>query len=245
MAEKRPVILFVHIPKTAGTSLRSGLLQLFARRDMLFDYGPDAVETDECLRLLHGRKPFSVTRVAELVAEEGVKVLCGHFPYGRYAQALPGARVVSFVREPLQRCYSEFLHFQRFYGYGNSFEEFFNTPQRINLQSKWLAGVDDTALLGVSEQYGRSLRMINQALGLAVPAMFLNTHRPDTAAPYPLALIGKEVADRFYALNQEDVLLHRHLFSCLAVEQAVGFSFRQSLSRLKQRWCSWRMPRRR
>jgi len=47
------VMLFVHIPKTAGTSFRQGMLEVFGRKALLFDYGPDAPETDVSIRMIY------------------------------------------------------------------------------------------------------------------------------------------------------------------------------------------------
>lgn len=229
------LLLFVHIPKTAGTSFRGGLMQLFARCDVLFDYGPVAPETDQYIKLLYEEKPFNVKQVAEFVNAKGIKLLCGHFPYGRYGQTFPDARVVSFVREPLQRCYAEFLHLQRNKKYTKSFVEFFEQPWLINLQSKWLAAVSDDVLIGVSEHYGHSVKMINKTLGFSVPTMFLNMHRKNIDEPYSLDEIGQEAVEKFYALNQEDVLLYQDISSRLLQDfEEIPF-FLRSLRRVKNK----------
>ncbi|MFC1524243.1 glycosyltransferase [Thermodesulfobacteriota bacterium] len=238
------LLLFVHIPKTAGTSFREGLLRLYSRRDVLFDYGPHAEETDQCIKLLYGQNPFNLKKVIEIIAEKKIKLLCGHFPYGRYARAFPLARVVAFVREPLQRCYSEFLHLQRHKGYEKSFQKFFEQPRQVNLQSKWLAGIGDNALVGVSEHYEQSIKMINETLDCSLPFLFLNTHRKNIDEPYPLDTIGKKIIDRFYAMNQEDVQLYKQISSRFQDGIEEVSSFRRSFRKItyKLRSCSLLNP---
>ncbi len=207
--------MFVHIPKTAGTSFRSGLMQLFSRRNVLFDYGPVAAETDQCIKLLHREMCFNTSEFAEVVDAKGIKLLCGHFPYKRYGQTFPEAVVISFVREPLQRCYSHYLHLRRNKKIQKSFLEYFEQPGLINLQSKWLTSIPEASLIGVSEHYERSIKMINKKLGISIPRMFLNMHRRNIKKPYSIDEIGRKVVDRFYELNQEDVLLYRESSSRL------------------------------
>ena len=129
------MILFIHIPKTAGTSFRIGLERIFGCQRIIQDYGPDATETDDALLHLYHQKPFKPAYVAEIAFKCRASVVGGHFPVSRYIKVFPGATAISFVREPLQRCYSEYLHFKQYVGYGNSFESFFHQTSQINLQS--------------------------------------------------------------------------------------------------------------
>jgi len=202
------VIIIVHIPKTAGTSFRQGMLEVFGRKALMFDYGPDAPETDVSIRNLYKQGEFSPRRVAQETGGKECKALCGHFPLSRYLDVFPGSTVISFIREPLQRCYSEFLHLQRHKGYGQSFEVFFQQKGQINLQSRWLDGLPENGLVGVSEYYDRSLVMINRALDISVPAFKLNTRRKNIHSPYSAGLIGKGLVRRFYELNMRDVGLY-------------------------------------
>lgn len=202
------VIIFVHIPKTAGTSFRQGMLNVFGRKALIFDYGPEAPETDESIRKLYKQGEFSPRRVAQETMGNECKALCGHFPLARYLEAFPGATILSFIREPLQRCYSEFLHLQRHKGFSQPFECFFQRKGQINLQSRWLDRLPENGLVGVSEYYEQSLVKINKALGLSVPLLKLNTHRGNIHSLYSAGLIGESSVRRFYELNIRDVSLY-------------------------------------
>lgn len=174
----------------------------------MFDYGPDAPESDVSIRKLYEQRQFSPTSVVKEIRRKKCKVICGHFPLSRYLNVFPGATVVSFVREPLQRCYSEFLHQQRHKGYRHSFEDFFQQKGQINLQSRWLDGLPEAKIVGITEFYDRSIVMINRMLNISVPVLQLNKGRNNIHSPYSAKLIGEGSVNRFYALNIRDVSLY-------------------------------------
>ena len=203
------MILYVHIPKTAGTSFRQGLVQVFGRENCLFDYGPDELETDKSIRTLYKERDFAPNYVKEIARKKKVHVIGGHFPLSRYNLCFPEAIIVSFLREPLQRSYSEFLHWQRHKGYSKSFEHFFQQEGQINLQSKWLDQLPADGLVGITEHYRQSLNMINEVLGTAVPVLKLNFYRKKIHSSYLTEILGIEIVSNFYKINAQDVFLYK------------------------------------
>ena len=229
------MILYVHIPKTAGTSFRQGLVQIYGRKSLFFDYGRDAPETNEAIRTLYEQGAFTPRRVAEIAEAEEANVICGHFPLSRYFGVFPEATVVGFIREPLQRCYSEYLHWQRHKGYSDSFEYFFQKKWQINLQTKWLDGIPGNGLVGVSEFYDQSLDMINTAIGLSVPALKLNYHRKNIHSLYSADVIGKDIISLFYELNDRDISFYKKVSSLFLKHTAGSHSFSQRFGKLKDK----------
>lgn len=208
------MIFFVHIPKTAGTSFREGLLHVIPREKALFDYGPDAPETDAAIRRLYHDKEFTPQRVAEIAAAENITVISGHFPLARYRKVFPGTTVISFIREPLQRCYSEYLHWQRHKNYQGSFEEFIQRKDQVNLQSRWLDGLPQNSIVGISEYYATSVQLINATIDLSIPTLTLNCHRKKTDQWYgeDIDIISSDLAAMFYEMNKADLeLYNEHL----------------------------------
>ena len=198
------MILFVHIPKTAGTSFREGLAKAVGNKYMISDYGPDASETDFAIRHLHTQGIYTPEHVAEIAGSRGAKIICGHFPLSRYHKIYPKATVVSFVRDPLQRCYSEYLHWKRMKGYLEPFEKFIQIKGRINLQSRWLQGLPENSIIGVGECYNSSVQMINKILGLSVPILALNCNRKKLEKKYSEVEMGRAAVSFFYSLNERD-----------------------------------------
>ena len=87
-------LYFLHIPKTAGTSLRHWLQDLYDEDDWLPCYGMDDLEK------------FPKTRIAEY------KLFCGHFSNALY-EHVDGVETVTWLREPIARTLSSFIYSKR------------------------------------------------------------------------------------------------------------------------------------
>ena len=96
---RAPTRIFLHVPKTAGTSLRNTLL-----RD---------VPAGEYLLLYPGRMPgLSLQRALKipLCQRDRLSWVYGHCGFGFHRYLTRAARYVSFVREPMARLRSNFNH---------------------------------------------------------------------------------------------------------------------------------------
>jgi hypothetical protein len=203
------MILFVHIPKTAGTSFRIGLEQVFGPQRLILDYGPDTPETDKVIKQHYCQRPFKPAFLAEIASAKKSAAVCGHFPVSRYLKIFPEATVISFVREPLQRCYSEYLQFRRYKNYTDSFNAFFQQKHQINLQSKFLETFPNNGIIGCSEHYDQSLGLIYKLIGISIPVLRFNRNRKKIHIPYSNKIIGEKNVNLFYQLNSQDVSLYQ------------------------------------
>lgn len=180
--------LFVHVPKTAGTSFRLALDEVFPGRTA-YDYAPRAPETCAAVRAhVYGKEDMAALEAALAAAQ--VVVLGGHVNYSRYASLFPPERVVSFLRQPLARIVSEYEHACRHNGFQGQLMDFAAIPRNQNLQSKMLRGVPlaGAALIGITERYGESLSLLTERTGWRVPELIrnVNPRRQDLAGSYPL-----------------------------------------------------------
>lgn len=105
------MIVSVHIPKTAGTSFRYHLAQVFGNR-VLDDYGDwPEVTTPEGIVRQERRRAEMLAEAAETA--ELYDVIHGHFAGRKYVGAFPVTHFVPMVRDPYQHAVSTFEHASR------------------------------------------------------------------------------------------------------------------------------------
>lgn len=200
---------FVHIPKTAGTSFRLAAEREFCRERVVYDYGPQSPVTSDCIqRHLYGEGEEDKSALYAHCFRQGVKLIAGHRPATRFLEGVGVANIITFVREPLARVFSQYLHFKRHHGFEGTFHEFFSEPARQNAQAKMLRGISPRALgfVGITEHYRQSLCMINDLYGWRLRRRHAN--RSGFLAPGPNG-VPKEERALFYEANTDDVALYR------------------------------------
>jgi hypothetical protein len=93
-------VLFLHIPKTAGTSFLTVLGNVFGERRV---------------RRLGGTDETTQAHIDRIVADEihDIDCLVGHFPIHRFAKCLDAFRPFTILRDPVDRVMSLFRFFKR------------------------------------------------------------------------------------------------------------------------------------
>ena len=132
------ILIFVHIPKTGGTTLRWVLEDQFSVRATL-RYYPFAHQ-------------ISQNDIEALIAQrpQQFRLFCGHVEYGFFHHFQPPARHITLLREPISRSISDFIQYPKgrdaqdipFHDF-DSYLHVLKDIHRDNLQVRMIAGVED------------------------------------------------------------------------------------------------------
>jgi len=223
-------LVFIHIPKTAGTSFKHRLLA---------EYGSSAVG------MVY--KVEDRTLALREALRQDFKAITGHFGMGEVEAAHDGSqpiRLFSLVRDPLNQTVSHFLHRQRQEVLGDrsevfdKFEAFLQSPPGSNVQSLLLSGIQraDWAsasneqiwtgvlerwsrfeLIGTTEDYEKSLVLVRRQMGWP-------KRKPEHRNPVRQREWAAELSEHFRARILEANLLDQALHARAAQGLEEAFS---------------------
>jgi len=198
--------LVVHVPKTAGTSLRWALDTYFGKSRVIRDYGPDSAATSDIVQkcVYTGNPPGGTSALINEFTQSSAKVLIGHFPLRKYADYFTQKNIISFVRDPLVRICSEFLHRVKNESFRGEFSDFLQCHGFQNVQSYLLGGVSEDSFIGCTEMYRESLEYINNTFGWKLKVRRKNVAWFGGGQKFAESLSEKDF-DMFNELNKLDI----------------------------------------
>jgi len=251
MPEPRPTMIFLHIPRTGGTTLKK-LPERNYGRDQIFDL----YDSDNAAR---------IRWFAQLSESQRANYKCikGHLFFG-FHRLVPGrSTYVTFLREPIARVRS-------FYAYVRAHPEHYlhrdlleqglglkellrhpGTEELCNLQTRMIAGdlenpeqvVDRVALerakenlrthfsvIGLTEEFDASLLLLARAQGWPLP-LYVKSNA-SRGAPETIDAKTRDLVGEANALDLELYQFGRQLFQ--AQLSRAGESFQSEIRRFKR-----------
>jgi len=169
---------FVHIPKTAGSSMKFILRNSFGLRHCnLRAVAPNEEATDEDVEF------------ARRVHWFGLRCISGHDLVGSCFALSTPADYFTFVRDPKSRCLSHFLHAKRAHrrkGKNLSVFQFLENRSRWNLQLAVIAGdqnldrgkeaLEQFLFVGLSEHFADSVVALKNLSAQPLDARYVRLH---------------------------------------------------------------------
>jgi ubiquinone/menaquinone biosynthesis C-methylase UbiE len=213
------IFIVNHIPKTAGTSLRSSLDKQFSAQQSLYHYFGVGVCSPDIWNWKFAEQPkLKFEDVVKNIIERPISLIMGHFGYpeqhgfDKFFNAFPLARSISFFREPYDHVCSLYTFACKYFSESKSFEKYIEQGYVRNYQTNALCGVsiDQLSFAGIVEYYNESLDVLYETLGLKLDPAKVNVNEKKSRVGYNYSQFGNgKVWARFEELNQADIELYQ------------------------------------
>ncbi len=206
-------LISIHIPKTAGTSFRHTLKEMFGsgkvvRLDIKNNSSQTYIENEE---------------FTQKILPKNIKVIHGHFFYKELVEKFdikPDVPVITWLRDPVKRVISNYYYLAKrlkeeldeerkgldiLSKMQKSLIEYAQLELNRNRMAKFLDGItlDKMKFVGIQEYYDEDLAYFGQLFGFnnVTPLEYNVTKGADTVNP--------EVEQQIAELNSEDVEIYK------------------------------------
>lgn len=219
------MILSMHIPKAAGNSFRQLVQNEFANRAML-DYGDWAgFKVPEAIERVRVRTLAMRARRDELLAN--YDIIHGHFAADKYLGLFPKQEFVAFFRDPYQQSVShyyfllrnpqrEHLEEKMFHEAKMTLHDYLSWEAFHNHQTQYLGSIsiDDLAMVGISEEFYRSVDLFNAMFGCKLRGeSFLNVNPDHQGADYKIDQDVRKAVEKYRGADIELYRRAKELFT--------------------------------
>ena len=211
------------MPKAAGTSFGEALKAEYGDR-VSFDYG-DLAEFTHPLAVARQKESAAKVRSRREELVSRFDIIHGHFVADKYIGLFPQGEFVAIFRDPYEQALSDYSYLTNWYAHNPgaqneivalfhrmkpSFAEYVAWEVISNPQNKLMGSlsIDDLALVGVAEEYERSVALFNVRFGRQVQsALRLNKAILTAQRDRPKATPNwRQLVERY---READITLYR------------------------------------
>jgi hypothetical protein len=205
------MVISIHIPKCAGTSFHLALRAVYGDR----------------LQLNYGGA-FHRGQAEAWAVPANVECIHGHFLADTFVGRFPSARLVTWVRDPIERVVSNYHHClrapdlrddccRRLHEERLTLVEFAELDWMRNTMARYLAGraVTDFAGVGIAECFDESLAMFRRELGWNQPIPAVPPANTNPGRLTPVYDLDAATRRRLTDLNAADLVLYQEALLAL------------------------------
>lgn len=224
------MLIYLHIPKTAGTTLRMILDREYDADQRLHIEG---LYTNEDYANVYGPAYF-----------DKVSVISGHQYFGLHKYINEECTYITMLRDPIERVLSTYRHTVRIGSQDMGWLQLLTThEQGSNLQTKMLAGgevnldlaIDNLnssfAAVGISEMFDESILLMKRKLSWSMPYYVIENPSHNTIR---LSDIDEDIVSIIRDANAVDIQLYDYYVSKLKAEiDSLGDGFQTILTEFR------------
>lgn len=202
-----PKFIFIHIPKTAGTSFRENVLKPLYRDKFYYDKSMTLTREEKEHNLKNDLMLYNWGISNYPQDFRKYDVIGGHFSFDKYKRF--DSPMITFLREPLERIVSHYYFYRKMDGFytDKTIVEF--SEIYANFMSKQL-GYDLNRLefVGLTEYYDESIKRFADKFELDLPKGKNKKHREDKI----VHTVTDEEAEIIKEINKDDYELYNDVF---------------------------------
>lgn len=209
-------IISVHVPKTAGSTFKKILLQVYGHKNVILDYPIPNKRRYQALEAIHSE----------------TKVIHGHFPANKYDEYYPEARKIIWLRNPIIALFSRyyFLKSVSQTHYVSKMHEYFQQEKDLDLiefaeipenqnqiKRKYIkeTKLTDFYFIGIQEFFETDIKELKEMLEW--PEIAVSYKNKNISAEYQESLQellkNQPIITQLAKLNQEDIEIYQEVLS--------------------------------
>ena len=186
-------LIFVHVPKCAGTSLYTALKSVY-EKDLMIDRSWRRYRGRSYAWQWFSKLPFDTSVVP---FPSNIRCIAGHFTHVKYTYL--GWPKFIFLRDPFSRVISHYS--VKGHRKATTFGHFVRTGE--NAMSRMVGDLRQYFFVGLQEHFDESMDILEWKTGMTMERKHRNYRRAPVYEP-----TGEEQAD-FFALNGQDIDLYK------------------------------------